>query len=84
MSEKQHNAVDDTKMLTDVIYNVYNGHFDKDKVTAYSNYVQQRDAYFALRKAVNKVKQANGDLQTFLRMADGNQGFPNFIYQSTK
>lgn len=84
MTEKQHNAVDDTKMLAAVVCAINNGRFDPDKVTEYSLYLKHRDAYNALKKAVKKVKECDGNLEEFLKMADRNMGFPHFIYQKNK
>lgn len=84
MTEKQHNAVDDTQMLADVVCAINNRRFDPDKVKEYSLYLRRRDAYNALKKAVNKVKECEGDLEEFMKMADKNMGFPHFIYQKNK
>lgn len=79
--EKHHNAVDDTEILAGVVWHVYNNNFDKRKIMEYCQYIKHRSAYNALKTAINRIKDSNGDLNEYLRMAMRNDGFPCFTYQ---
>lgn len=79
--ENHHNAVDDTEILAGVVWHVYNNQFDKRKILEYSQYIKHRAAYNALKTAINRIKESNGDLDNYLRMAMRNDGFPCFTYQ---
>lgn len=84
IAENHHNAVDDTTMLFHIVSTIYNKQFDQQKVDEFSLYLQQREAYNTLKKAVSKIKECHGNLEQFLRMAEANQGFPHFIYQKDR
>lgn len=84
MTPAQHNAVDDTKMLADVVYKIFTGQYDEQRLNEYIRYVHQRDAYNMLKKAVKRIMEIDADLEGFLKMAQREQGFPHFFYQKDK
>lgn len=79
--QNHHNAVDDTEILAGVIWHVFNGSFNKEKIVEYCKYIKHRAAYNALKTAINRIKESDGDLNAYLQMALRNEGFPCFSYQ---